>query len=105
MDNCIFCKIVKKEIPSDIITETEDLLVFKDLHPTFPVHYLIATKKHYKDVFEIEDGGLDVVRRLALKIQKDEDLDGFRLAINAGSYPRVAHFHAHFHSKIPTEEQ
>lgn len=46
MDNCIFCKIVAKQIPADVIYEDEELLAFKDIHPAAPVHFMIIPKLH-----------------------------------------------------------
>ena len=54
MDDCVFCKIIKKEIPAEILQETEDFVIFKDIKPSAPVHYLAVLKKHIPSIKEIE---------------------------------------------------
>ncbi len=46
MDNCIFCKIIARQIPADVVYEDDELLAFKDIHPAAPVHFLIIPKLH-----------------------------------------------------------
>jgi histidine triad (HIT) family protein len=55
MENCIFCKIVAKQIPADVVHEDEDLLVFKDINPSAPVHLLITPKKHIACLDDAQD--------------------------------------------------
>ncbi len=54
MEDCIFCKIVNKEIPSQIVYEDEDVLAFNDINPVAPVHILVIPKKHIKSLIELE---------------------------------------------------
>ena len=54
MDDCIFCKIVKKEIPSNIVYEDDEILAFRDINPVAPVHILVIPKKHFESVLEIK---------------------------------------------------
>ena len=54
MEDCIFCKIVNKEIPSQIVYEDEDVLAFNDINPIAPVHILVIPKKHIKSLIELE---------------------------------------------------
>ena len=56
MQDCIFCKIVAGELPSDKVYEDENVYAFKDIDPQAPVHVVIVPKKHYKSVLEVEDG-------------------------------------------------
>ena len=53
--DCLFCKIIKKEIPSEIIYEDEDILAFLDINPTTNGDTLIIPKTHYQDVFQVPD--------------------------------------------------
>ncbi len=53
MEDCIFCKIIKKEIPSDIVYEDDQIIAFKDIHPVAPVHILVIPKKHISAITEI----------------------------------------------------
>ena len=67
MDNCIFCKIVKKEIPSFIVYEDADFLAFLDIHPTSPGHTQVIPKQHYRWVWNVPNVGeyFEVVRKIA----------------------------------------
>ena len=94
--DCIFCQIVAKEIPSEIIKETPDFLVFKDNHPSAPTHFLIVPKTHKKDILEMSPAEWESVRQLALKLQQEQALSGFRLATNIGDTAIIEHAHVHF---------
>ena len=63
MDDCIFCKIIKKEIPSTIVYEDEDILAFNDINPVAPVHILVIPKKHVKSLLELEKEDECLVRQ------------------------------------------
>lgn len=54
MQDCIFCKIIKKEIPGTIVYEEEEILAFKDIHPVTPVHILVIPKKHIVSLIDLE---------------------------------------------------
>ena len=54
MQDCLFCKIIKKEIPADIVYEDEEIIVFKDIQPAAPIHILVIPKKHISSINEIE---------------------------------------------------
>ena len=53
MEDCLFCKIIRKEIPSDIVYEDDEILAFRDIHPVAPVHILVIPKKHISAVTEL----------------------------------------------------
>ena len=55
MEDCIFCKIIKGEIPSSKVYEDEDIIAFKDIQPEAPIHILLVPKKHIKSLNEIEE--------------------------------------------------
>jgi histidine triad (HIT) family protein len=104
---CIFCKIIKKDIPSKIIKETEYILVIKDLHPKAPYHYLIIPKKHIINLNYLEELDshylLDVAKiakQIAIDIQKEKGLSGpasFNLISNNGADAGQSVFHMHWH--------
>lgn len=75
MQNCIFCKIVAKEIPANIIYEDNDFLAFLDIRPLSPGHTLIIPKKHYRWVWDVENVGayFEIVQKIALALQKTFD--------------------------------
>ncbi|MFH1461537.1 MAG: HIT domain-containing protein [bacterium] len=106
--NCIFCKIIKKEILSKIIKETEDILVIQDLHPKAPYHYLIIPKKHILNLNYLEEKDLfymsemaKIVKEISSDIQKEKNLNeplSFNLISNngRGAGQSVLHMHWHF---------
>ena len=100
MKNCLFCKIINKEVPSDIIYEDEKVIAFKDIHPKAPIHLLIVPKKHIPSVdhLEIEDKTLMGELILAAqKIAREKKLKGYRLQINVGRPAGQLIDHLHLH--------
>ncbi|MDQ0204266.1 histidine triad nucleotide-binding protein [Pectinatus haikarae] len=103
MSDCIFCKIVSRDIPADIIYEDDMVVSFKDLEPQAPVHILIVPKKHIKNLNTAipEDKDIvshimvDVVPELAKKLKIADD--GFRLVVNTGVKGGQTVDHLHFH--------
>ncbi|MBI5178064.1 MAG: histidine triad nucleotide-binding protein [Nitrospinae bacterium] len=102
MDGCIFCKIIKGEIPNDKIHETDNILIIEDKHPQAPKHYLAITKKHIQDVMNLteEDKGLmaemlNAVQEVARKKKLAEN--GFRMVMNHGLNGGQTIFHLHMH--------
>jgi len=96
---CLFCKIINKEIESEIIYEDEKCVAIKDINPQAPTHILILPRKHISSLRECED--IDILGYL-LKIAKDIALkeklhDGFRIVINDGANAGQSIFHLHFH--------
>ncbi len=103
MEDCLFCKIAKKEIPAAIVYEDDQILAFKDINPQAPVHVLIIPKKHIDGVTKLEEEDNELIGRihlLASKIAKDHSVFqcGFRLVLNSGpdAGQGVAHLHFHF---------
>lgn len=99
--NCIFCRIVRGEIPSRKVYEDEDVLAFHDIHPVAPVHFLMIPKVHVASLVEADDThakALGKIMSLAgrLAVEQGAD-DGFRLIVNTGRVGRqeVMHVHAH----------
>ena len=95
----IFCKIVNGEIPSYKLYEDETVLVFLDVNPDANGHTLIIPKKHYLDLYEIENNTLLHIMEIARKIGKllEEKLhcNGITLIQNNGSVQEVKHYHLH----------
>lgn len=102
MEDCIFCKIIKKEIPSAIVYEDEEILAFRDIHPVAPVHILVIPKKHISSIMQIEQEDEDVIGKIYTviqKIAKQERIaeDGFRVIVNCGENGGQEVPHLHFH--------
>lgn len=77
MENCIFCKIVNKEIPANIVYEDADFIVFLDIHPQSPGHCQVIPKQHYRWVWQVPNVGdyFEVVKKVALAQQKAFNTD------------------------------
>lgn len=96
--DCIFCKIVNKQLEAKILYEDEDVIVFPDINPIKPVHLLIIPKQHIADFIEVGDTALfskifTVVQNMvAREGLKDK---GFRIVINGGGAQLVPHLHIH----------
>lgn len=99
--DCIFCKIVNKEIPSNIIYEDEKILAFKDLEPVAPVHVLIIPKNHISSANEITNENAEIISHIFKcipKISKTLGLEkGFRIINNCGENGGQTVNHLHFH--------
>lgn len=103
MSDCIFCKIVKGEIPSEIVYQDDQVVAFKDINPEAPVHLLIVPKKHIPSVVQLskEDysgvipGIFAAINHLAKEFQLDES--GFRIVNNCGEQGGQTVNHIHFH--------
>ena len=101
MNDCLFCKIVKGEIPSDKVYEDELVYVFKDIAPTAPVHLLVIPKEHISRLDEVNGSNSAVIAHIyevIAKLSKDLDLnEGFRVVSNCGESAGQSVFHIHFH--------
>ena len=102
MSECIFCKIVKGEIPCDKVFETEHILAFRDISPQAPTHVLIIPKKHISGVMDLAKADAPLLLELhqaAQKIAEQENLveSGFRLVTNHGAGAGQTVFHLHYH--------
>ncbi len=100
MENCLFCKIAKGDIPSTKVYEDEFVLAFRDISPAAPEHVLIIPKVHYDNVLKLDDDALlarmfAAARIVAKTVGVDEN--GFRLVINTGKDggQTVEHLHMH----------
>lgn len=105
--DCIFCKIVNGEIPSYTLYEDELVKVFLDVNPDVNGHTLIIPKKHYTDLFDIDNNTLMHIMDVAKKIDKilSDKLhtDGLTLVQNNGLKQEVKHFHLHLKPQYKKE--
>lgn len=102
MEDCLFCKIVKGEIPSTKVYEDEQILAFKDIHPVAPVHILVIPKKHISSVIDLNEEDEVLIGKIYTtinKIAKQEQIaeKGFRVIVNCGEDGGQEVKHLHFH--------
>lgn len=102
MTDCIFCKIVRGEIPSDRVYEDEHVLAFRDINPQAPVHILVITKEHLPDLLALPPEAAHLhaaIARATQSIARDQGIaeSGFRLSTNVGRDAGQVVFHLHFH--------
>lgn len=98
--NCIFCKIVKKELASEIIYEDNAVVVFKDVNPSAPIHYLIVPREHIQSIMHLESNHQEIISKLiftAKKIAEEGHLKGYRLVFNVGREGGQVIDHLHLH--------
>ena len=102
MENCLFCKIIKGEIPSNKVYEDENILAFHDINPVAPVHVIVIPKIHIESANEITDENKSVISELfaimpkiAEKLEIKED--GYRVITNIGENGGQTIKHLHFH--------
>jgi histidine triad (HIT) family protein len=101
-DGCLFCRIVRKEIPARIVFEDERLLAFDDIQPRAPVHVLIVPKAHFASLEDAPEGseallGEILLRARALAREKGVGETGYRVVLNTGRDSGQEVFHIHFH--------
>lgn len=101
MEDCIFCKIIKGEIPSNKVYEDDEILAFKDINPMAPVHILVIPKKHIESANNIEEEDELLIGKIFTvikKLAKENNLDnGYRIVNNCGEDGGQAVKHLHFH--------
>ena len=100
--NCLFCNIIKKEIPSEIVDESNHSIAFYDINPIAPTHILVIPKTHIASTLDIDDNNViyfsDMVL-LASKIIDDKEIsrDGCRWVVNTGKHGGQTVNHLHLH--------
>lgn len=111
VENCIFCKIVAKHIPADVIYEDDDLLAFKDIHPAAPVHFLIIPKIHLATLADAKPEHAEMLGKMlelapklaqqqACGVQQMADgslSGGYKTLINTGPDGGQEVYHLHMH--------
>ncbi len=102
MNGCIFCKIIKGEIPCSKIYEDDKVLAFNDINPEAPVHFLIITKKHLESIMDFKEEDfflISHIMKIINKLAKDIGIDGkgFRIVNNIGKEGGQTVPHMHFH--------
>jgi histidine triad (HIT) family protein len=99
---CLFCRIVNREIPADIVFEDEEVLAFNDINPQAPTHVLIVPKRHIATLNDLEEGDLALVGRLqytAARLAKERGFAeaGYRVVMNCNDEGGQTVYHIHMH--------
>ena len=101
MSNCIFCKIVKNEIPCDLVFENEKVSAFLDVRPSAPGHTLVVPKEHHEDLLVTPDilllESMRVIKKVAKAAMEATSAEGFNLIANTLPAAGQVVFHTHFH--------
>jgi len=99
---CVFCRIIKKELPAKVVFENEKVLAFEDLKPQAPIHIIIVPKQHIPKVSDLEEdtkglAGELVLTANAIAARKGIDKSGYRIVINCNRDGGQLVFHLHLH--------
>jgi histidine triad (HIT) family protein len=102
MNDCLFCKIIEKRIPADIIAENENVLAFRDIDSKAPTHILIIPKNHIESTLQLTKENINILGDMGLlanNIAKTEGIDesGYRWVINTGKDGGQSVYHIHLH--------
>ncbi len=100
--DCIFCKIIDGEIPTEFVHQDDNLVVFKDINPLAPVHLLIVPKRHIRSINDLTDGDREILAELIMTARDmakrfSIDKSGYRIFFNVekGGGQEVFHLHMH----------
>jgi histidine triad (HIT) family protein len=99
-DNCLFCKIIKGDIPAAKLYEDEDIFAFRDIAPQAPLHFLIVPKRHISGPSDVTPGDEQLIGkmvRMAGEIAGKEGIGHYRLVFNNGEEAGQSVFHIHLH--------
>lgn len=99
-NDCLFCRIVRKEIPAKIVAEDEHCVAFRDINPQAPTHILVIPREHVASLNEVRDGGVIAQMHLmAARLAQAEGLAerGYRTVINTNADAGQTVFHVHLH--------
>lgn len=102
MDDCLFCKIISKQIPSDVVYENDKIIVFNDIKPEAPIHVLIVPKIHIDSIQDINDENAEYIAAVHYAANKVAEKlgiydKGYRLINNCGSDAGQSVMHLHYH--------
>ena len=102
MSDCLFCKIINREIPADIVYEDDLVLAFSDINPQAPNHTLIIPKKHIAKISDLKEEEAHLIAHMVMaanKIAEEEGLadKGYRIVLNCGKDAGQEVFHIHMH--------
>ncbi len=99
-NDCIFCKIINKEIPAEILFENKDLIVLQDIKPSAPVHHLIIPREHIRSIMDLKEKDGDIISKMFLIARDDAKkvgLKGYKTVFNVGREGGQIIDHLHLH--------
>ena len=102
MDDCIFCKLINREIPAKILYEDNQIIAFEDINPQAPTHILLIPKEHFASLNDIPEEKKEILSHLLLRARNiAQELgikeNGYRIVLNTGKNSGQDVFHIHFH--------
>ena len=97
MQDCIFCKIINKEIPAQIVYENDFVLSFKDISPVAPQHYLLIPKKHFESLATVDAQFSQEMLMAIQSMTQELEINDFRTVFNTGTAAGQTVFHVHAH--------
>ena len=102
MEDCLFCKIIKGEVPCNKVYEDEEIFAFYDINPAAPIHILVIPKKHIASLAHLEKEDEAIVGRIygvinQIAEEKGFKQDGYRVIVNCGKNGGQEIMHLHFH--------
>jgi histidine triad (HIT) family protein len=102
VSDCLFCRIVAKELPADVVAETEQTFAFRDISPQAPTHVLVVPRAHYSDaaaLYAADPSLLADTIAAGVRIAEQEGVaeSGYRMLLNTGAHAGQTVFHAHLH--------
>jgi histidine triad (HIT) family protein len=99
--DCIFCQIISRKLPAEIVFESEKIIAFKDINPSAPVHILVVPKKHIKNLSEVKEEDKEILGEIQLVLsnlaKKFKIEDAFKVSVNNGKEADQVIFHLHYH--------
>lgn len=99
-EHCLFCRIIRREVESEIIAENDDCLAFKDADPQAPFHALVVPKKHVSSLNDVDDPAMaGALAMMAAQVARDAGVadSGYRTVINTNGNGGQSVFHLHLH--------
>lgn len=101
-DDCLFCKIIDKDIPATLVYEDDRVVAIEDINPQAPTHQLVIPKRHIATINEADDGDSELLGYMLLtarKLAADNGIDesGYRLVLNCNAQGGQTVFHIHLH--------
>jgi len=101
MEGCIFCKIIRGEVPAEVVGENEDFIVIKDIRQKVPGHSLVIPKKHYATFTDLPtdlyEAFMKTTKEAAVRLVNDYGAEGYNLSLNNGPVAGQVVMHVHLH--------